>query len=100
MQQPSDQVLAVSARDTVVDLTVMVVADPGVSLLKCGCIEGWLPYQQGIQYAAQRPNIRFVTVRLLVQHFRSDVVWRAAYCPVDTNWLHATILLMPLVACV
>lgn len=89
LQQPPDQVLAASTRDTVVDIAIMIVAYPGVSLLERGRVEGRLPYQQGIQYAAQRPNIRLVTVRLLVQHFRSDVVWRAAYRPVDTNRLHA-----------
>lgn len=59
----------------------MIVADPGVSLFERGRVEGWLPYQQGVQYATQRPNIRLVAVRLLVQHFRSDVVRRAAYRP-------------------
>lgn len=85
LQQPPDQVLTAFARETVVELAIMIVADPSVSLFECGRVEGWLPYQQGVQYTAQRPNIRLIAVRLLVQHFRSDVVRRATYRPADTN---------------
>lgn len=70
----------------------MIVADPRVSLFERGRVKGWLAHQQGIQYAAQCPNIRLVAVCLLVQHFRRYVVWRATYCPANTNdRLHATI---------
>jgi len=69
----------------------MIVADPGVGLLERGCVERRLSHQQGVQYAAQRPNIRLVTVRLLVQHFRGDIVRRAAYRPANANdRLHVT----------
>lgn len=44
MQKPSDQILAASTRDTVIDLAIMVITDPGVSFLKRGRVEGWLPY--------------------------------------------------------
>lgn len=93
LQQPPDQILTVSARDTVVHFAVVIVADPRVSFLKRGRVERRLSYQQGIQYAAQRPNIRLVAVRLLVQHFRRDVVRRAAYRPANANdRLYATTL--------
>lgn len=85
LQQPPNQILAAPARDTVVHLAVMVVADSRVGLLERGGVERRLPHQQGIKYAAQRPNIRLVAVRLLVQYFRGDVVRRAAYRPANAN---------------
>lgn len=85
LQQPSDQILAALARDTIVHLTIMIVADSGVGLFETSRIEWRLPYQQSIKYAAERPNIRLVAVRLLVQHFRSDVVRCAAYRPANAN---------------
>lgn len=69
----------------------MIIADPRVCLFERGRVEGRLAHQQSVQYAAQRPNIRLVAVRLLVQHFRRYVVWRAAYRPANTNdRLHVT----------
>lgn len=87
LEEPFDKILPVSARYRIVNLPIMIVTYPRVRFFQRCCVERWLPYQQGVQYAPERPNIRLVTVCLLIQHFRRDVIRCSAYRPAHTNEL-------------
>lgn len=87
LEEPFDKILPVSTRYRIVNLPIMIVTYPRVRFFQRCCVERWLPYQQGVQYAPERPNIRLVTVCLLIQHFRRDVIRCSAYRPAHTNEL-------------
>lgn len=87
LEEPFDKILPVSARYRIVNLPIMIVTYPRVRFFQRCCVERWLPYQQGVQYAPERPNIRLVTICLLIQHFRRDVIRCSAYRPAHTNEL-------------
>lgn len=79
LEQPTYQILTASTDQTVVEFLVTIVAYPRVRLLQRGRVEGRLAGEEGVQYAAQSPDVRLVAVGLLVENLRGDVVRCAAY---------------------